>query len=108
VKRRGPRISLEDTPATIRGEEEQAWLWCEELSNANSIEEMCEVCAAAHADMLASVHKLAGFRIGEGACSTAKPLPGFQKRHPETPWRQGCSARKPCQAATDHNDSVHA
>jgi hypothetical protein len=78
------------------------------MSNANSVKKVSEVRAASHADVLASVHKLAGFGITKGTCTTAKALPRLQKRHPKTPRRQGCCTRKSSQATTNNDDSIHA
>ena len=105
VERGRPRVRLEHARAAVRRDEVQLRLRREQVSDADHAQEVREVGAAPHADVLARVHHLPGGGVGERAGPAAEPRPRLQHRDAEPAARQAYGRSEARKAAADHNDA---
>src|SRR5579875_3970412 len=83
VQRSRQQTGTEATPAPIRRHKPQSWLTLKQMRDADRTAKMGKVSTATHADVLAGIDRLSAGDIGEGAGSSAQPLPRFEQRHSE-------------------------
>jgi hypothetical protein len=108
MERGGPSVGLEDTPAAIRGQEVEPGLRREQVADGKGLEEVCEIGAAAHADVLAGIDELAGVRVCKRTGAAAEAMTRLQDRHAEAALRQGGRGGQSGQSASDDGDSIQA
>jgi hypothetical protein len=108
MKRRGAAIGLEETSAAVGGDEVELGLRLESVMDPDRMEEVREVCAAPHADVLAGINQLAGYRIGKRPGTAAEPLARFQEGHTKTTYRQCRCRRQARQSTANNRDTFHS
>ena len=104
MQRRGQPVRAEPAAAAGAVDERQFPLHAEAVGDADAVAERPQVRAAAHADVLAVVHQVAGGLVLEGGRPPAQPGPRLQHRHRHAAAgqrRRGRQARQP-PAGNDH------
>jgi hypothetical protein len=108
MERRGPAIGLEYTPAAIRRDEVQSGLGREVMVDTDGPEEVSEIGAASHADVLTRVDELARGRVRKRSGSTAETAARFQNGHDEPSFGKRCGRGQASETAANDRDTPHA